>query len=160
MRLRGLAVIMTKRTEQVVGAISALVLGESIGMPAAIGVDAVEIMGFDRDVKVADDAFLTQCFSAAEMEYCAGDVEKLATRFALKEAALKALGTGIRGIGLRDIEVDTAISGEPQLRLSTDAQAAAAARSIGQLRCSATREAGLALAVVIAGSALNEEENI
>jgi len=130
-----------------------------MGTPAPVGVDAVEITDFGRDVEVAGDAFLAQCFTAAEIEHCAGDVEKLATRFALKEAALKVLGTGIRGIGLHDIEVDTALSGEPRLKLSAAAQAIATARKLGQLHCSATREAGLAIAVVTAGPVLNEEKS-
>jgi holo-[acyl-carrier protein] synthase len=148
-----------RRVVQITGAVSELMMEAGMGMPAAVGVDAVEIAAFDRDVKVAGDAFLIQCFSTAEIEHCAGDVEKLATRFALKEAALKVLGTGIRGIGLHDIEVDTTVSGEPQLRLSAAAQAVATTRNLGQLRCSATREAGLALAVVTAGPAENEEEH-
>ena len=147
-----------RRAEQVVCAASQLMMDVDIGTPAAVGVDAVEITDFGRDVEDVGDAFLTQCFSAAEIKYCAGDVEKLATRFALKEAALKVLGTGIRGIGLHDIEVDTAVSGEPQLRLSAAAQSVATARKLGQLCCSATREAGLAIAVVTAGPAPNEEK--
>jgi holo-[acyl-carrier protein] synthase len=148
-----------RRAEQVVRAVSGLMMDVGIGTPAAIGVDAVEITDFCRDVEEVGDAFLTQCFNSAEIEYCAGDVEKLATRFALKEAALKVLGTGIRGIGLHDIEVGTAISGEPQLKLSAAAQAIATARKLGQLRCSATRDAGLAIAVVTAGPVLNEEKS-
>ena len=57
-----------------------------------------------------------------------------------------------------DIAVDTSSSGEPQLRLSPAASAIAAARHLGPLRCSATHEAGLALAVVAAGHAFNKED--
>lgn len=124
---------------------------------AAIGVDVVDIVEFGRDVKFGAEDFLAQCFDKTELDHCAGDVEKLATRFALKEATLKALGSGIRGIGLHDISVETATSGEPKLRLSPAASAIAAGRHLGTLRCSATNEAGLALAVVAASSALNEE---
>ena len=145
------------RNDRVTDAVSGLLTAAAGEMLASMGVDAVDIVEFARDVQVADGTFLAQCFSDTELDHCAGDIEKLATRFALKEAALKALGTGIRGIGLHDIFVDTAPSGEPQLRLSPAASAVAAARHLGPLRCSATHEAGLALAVVVAGPALNEE---
>lgn len=141
------------RNERVANAVSGLVTAAAGGMIASIGVDAVDIVEFGRDVQIGDDTFLAQCFSDTELDHCAGDIEKLATRFALKEAALKALGTGIRGIGLHDIAVDTTPSGEPQLRLSPAASAIANARHLGPLRCSATNEAGLALAVVAAGPA-------
>ncbi len=145
------------RTERIADVASNLVATAASEMLVSLGVDAVDIAEFGRDVEIAEDAFLAQCFNDAELKHCDGDTEKLATRFALKEAALKALGTGIRGIGLRDIAVDTNPSGEPQLRLSPAASAVAAARDLGPLRCSATHEAGLALAVVAAGPALNEE---
>ena len=145
------------RPDLIVAAVTELVTSAT-GQPlAGLGVDAVDIDEFGRDVQIGDDTFLAQCFNADELDHCAGNIEKLATRFALKEAALKALGTGIRGIGLHDITVHTAPSGEPTLHLSPDAAAVAAARDLGPLRCSATNEAGLALAVVAAGPAPHEE---
>jgi holo-[acyl-carrier protein] synthase len=143
---------MTERADSAVDAIGTLLTHTASGMLAALGVDAVEIAEFERDVQLAGDNLLSQCFSETELAYCAGDVSKLAARFALKEAALKALGTGIRGIGLHDIEIETAPSGEPSLRLSPAAEAVAAAGKLGPLRCSITRESGLALAVVAAGA--------
>lgn len=135
----------------VAGALEALA-----GAISSLGVDAVEIDGFERDLRFGGDEFLAQCFSPAEVEYCHGDVDKLASRFALKEAALKALGTGIRGIGLHDIETTTAPSGEPRLQLSPAAQSVAASRGLGQFCCSVTREAGLALAIVAARETFHE----
>lgn len=145
------------RTDRVAESVAGLVTAAASNMLASIGVDAVDIAEFGRDVQIADDTFLAQCFTVDELDHCAGDIEKLATRFALKEAALKALGTGIRGIGLHDIAVDTAPSGEPHLRLSPAASAVATARHLGPLRCSATHESGLALAVVAAGPDSSEE---
>lgn len=127
-------------------------------MIAALGIDVVSIEGFTRDVEFCGDSYLALCFSQAEQDYCAGDIGQLATRFALKEAALKALGTGIRGIGLHDIEVETASTGEPCLRLSPDALAVARTRGLGALSCSATREDGFALAVVVASHAQSQED--
>ncbi|MDQ3569248.1 MAG: holo-ACP synthase [Actinomycetota bacterium] len=138
------------RDERVVDAVSDLTATVGVSAVAAIGIDAVDISEFERDMEIGGRGFLTQAFSAAEIEHCDGDVEKLAARFALKEAALKVLGTGIRGIGLHDVEVHTAPSGQPELRLSPGARDIAASQTLGPLRCSATHEAGLALAVVVA----------
>lgn len=138
------------RPERVVVAVTDLTTTAGVGAVAAIGIDAVDISEFEQDMEIGGGGFLTQVFSAAEIEHCAGDVEKLAARFALKEAALKVLGTGIRGIGLHDVEVHTAPSGKPELRLSPTAHDIAGSQNLGRLRCSATHESGLALAVVVA----------
>jgi holo-[acyl-carrier protein] synthase len=147
-RLRHQVISMTPRADQVAGSLEEL--AATIGNVSSIGVDAVDIAGFERDLRFGGEEFLAQCFSPAEVDHCNGEVDKLATRFALKEAALKVLGTGMRGIGLHDIEIATAPSGEPRIQLSTAAQSVAADRNLGRLCCSATREAGLALAVVAA----------
>ena len=117
---------------------------------AAIGIDVVDIDAFERDITYAGDSMLELCFSQSERMYCAGDKNKLAARFALKEATLKALGTGIRGIGLRDVSISTSAAGKPEINLSANARAVAAAAKLGTLRCSATRESGFAVAVVVA----------
>lgn len=147
---------MTRRADEVAGSLEELAAG--IGSISSIGVDAVDIAGFERDLQFGGEEFLAQCFSPAEADYCDGDVDKLATRFALKEAALKVLGTGMRGIGLHDIEIATAPSGEPRLQLSAAAQSVATHRNLGRLCCSATREAGLALAIV-AAEAISHRSN-
>lgn len=148
-----------RRDERVARATSAALEYEAVGPLEALGVDAVELADFEREVEESGEAFLAQCFSRSELAHCAGDAEKLAARFALKEAALKALGTGMRGIGLHDVEVETAVSGEPRIRLSRPAAKIAAARGLGPLRCSVTREAGLVLAVVAAGTNAVRQES-
>lgn len=125
---------------------------------AAIGVDAVEVEDFRRDVIAGEGPFLDQCFTPEELDHCHGDIEKLATRFALKEATLKALGTGIRGLGLRDVMIATTATGEPRIELSDEARDVARARRLDSICCSATHEAGLALAVVAATSSVQPEE--
>ena len=57
--------------------------------------------------------FLDRVFTAGEIAYCRGRAPNLAARFAAKEAAMKALGTGVRGVGWKDIEVVRAPSGAP-----------------------------------------------
>lgn len=138
--------------ERAIAATSQLVADAGVGGVNAVGVDAVDIGEFEEDMRIGEDAFLGQIFTPSELEHCAGDIEKLAARFALKEAALKALGTGIRGIGLLDVEVRTHPGGQPELKLSPAAKAVARSRRLGLLHCSATHESALALAVVVASN--------
>ncbi len=93
---------------------------------------------------------LATVFSDGELVECAGDEERLAARFAAKEAALKALGTGVRGLDMLDIVVTTTPTGRPRLALSDAARCHAATRGIGELTCSLTHEEGFAIAAVIA----------
>jgi len=68
------------------------------------------------------DHFLARVFSEAERQYCEANVkrrmEHYAARFAAKEAALKAIGTGwTNGIAWTDVEVIRQPSGQPELRV-------------------------------------------
>jgi len=88
---------------------------------AGTGIDIVEISRI-RDVLDRHGArFLNRVFTPAESEYCrsqAVPAQHLAGRFAVKEAVLKALGTGWSGrMRWRDIEVKRAPSGEPSAEL-------------------------------------------
>ena len=56
-------------------------------------------------VGVHRERFLKRVYTPEEAAYCRGRVNELAARFAAKEAVMKALGTGIRGVGWREIEV-------------------------------------------------------
>jgi holo-[acyl-carrier protein] synthase len=81
------------------------------------GVDRVELDEFQRSVAVGGDRFLQRTFTPQEIAFCAGRVNRLATRFAAKEAVAKILGTGIRGLGWQEVEVLTSPNGEPHVVL-------------------------------------------
>ena len=90
-----------------------------------LGIDATDIPRV-RDVFAHyGDRFLRRIFTDAEIAYCTRQrdpVPSLAARFASKEAAMKALGTGhSRGVLWKDIEVFR-VGGPPQLRLTGGAQ--------------------------------------
>lgn len=95
---------------------------ESINLesPHSIGVDIVEIERM-RAILERTPSFKTRVFSEAERAYCDKKARPechYATRFAAKEAVLKALGTGFsEGIGVRDIEVVLNAKGKPQVKL-------------------------------------------
>ncbi len=83
-----------------------------------VGLDATEIPRIEQSVERFGDRFLRRVFTDGEIAYCnrrRHPAQHLAGRFAAKEAAMKALGTGhSRGVLWRDIEV-TRRGGPPQL---------------------------------------------
>jgi holo-[acyl-carrier protein] synthase len=83
------------------------------------GVDLVEIARIWTAIVRHQERFLRRVYTEREIAQCQERVESLAARFAAKEAAAKALGTGIwrHGIGWTDIEVERAEHGAPSLRL-------------------------------------------
>ena len=87
------------------------------------GIDIVETQRIRRLIDEHGTRFLDRVFTADEQAYCAGNpkryVERLAVRFAAKEAVLKVLGTGKRGdIAWTDIEVAKLGTGQPTIRLN------------------------------------------
>lgn len=92
------------------------------------GVDIVEVSRIRAMLARHEDQFLDRCFTPAEQSYAeaAGKRrdERLAGRFAAKEAVLKALGTGWRhGIAWTEIEVTPDDAGAPKLSLTGQARA-------------------------------------
>lgn len=88
-------------------------------MIIGIGVDLVDIRRIERLLQKFGQHFTEKIFTPEERSYADNSPHSLrayANRFAAKEAAAKALGTGIReGIGWQDIEVFRALSGAPAL---------------------------------------------
>jgi holo-[acyl-carrier protein] synthase len=77
--------------------------------PISIGVDLVNIPRMRDVIARWDDRFLRRVFTDSEIAYCRArrdPVPHFAARFAAKEAAMKALGTGLSlGVRWRDLEV-------------------------------------------------------
>jgi len=71
----------------------------------AAGIDAIEIDRVQRTYDRHPARFQERVFTPLEIPYCRGRVSELAVRFAGKEAMMKALGTGVRGIAWREIEI-------------------------------------------------------
>ncbi len=91
-------------------------------MILGVGIDIVEVERMARILDRHGERFTRRCFTDAEVQYCNGmarRAEHFAARFAAKEAAVKALGTGVaEGVRLRDIEVTRDAAGKPSLRLA------------------------------------------
>ena len=95
----------------------------------SVGVDIIETRRIDAVVERWGQRFLTRIYTPAEVNSCRGRAEELAVRFAAKEAVSKALGTGLRGIGWREMEIYSDAWGKPLVRLH--GRAAVRARDIG-----------------------------
>jgi holo-[acyl-carrier protein] synthase len=101
-----------------------------------VGIDVCDVDRMRRALERSTGArFVARVFTPGEQAYCEqrrrGRVRSYAARFAAKEAALKALGTGwADGIAWRDVEVVRGESGPPALQLHGRAAAIAAERGI------------------------------
>lgn len=88
-------------------------------MIEGIGVDIVDIRRIDRIAKRYGDRFVSKVLTEGEITKSAITAKDIASAFAAKEAFVKALGTGFRGIGLKDIEVYNDDKGKPFYLLSS-----------------------------------------
>jgi holo-[acyl-carrier protein] synthase len=124
----------------------------------AHGIDLVDFPRIEEMVARHDKRFLDKVFTAAEQAYAEANrngIEKLAGRFAAKEAVLKLVGTGWRGkIAWTDIEVVNTETGQPEVRLSGEVKKIADKLGITQISVSITHTANFAIAsaVALAGS--------
>lgn len=89
-------------------------------MIIGIGCDIIEINRVEKAVK--SESFKARVFTEAEIAYCESrgkqQFASFAARFAAKEALLKALGTGLRGGALTELEVLNDELGCPKMTLS------------------------------------------
>ncbi len=86
-------------------------------MRLATGVDLIEIERVRRVIARHGEQFLKRIYSEQELRDCAGRVESLAARFAAKEAAAKALGSGIGEVSWQEIEISGNEGRAPELNL-------------------------------------------
>ena len=114
------------------------------------GIDIIEIPRVRRVLEQYGRRFLERVFTSDEIAYCRERAPNLAARFAAKEATMKALGTGVRGVGWKDIEVVRHESGAPSIKLHGRCKARAQ-RLGGQeraIRLSHSRDYAVASVVV------------
>ncbi len=119
------------------------------------GVDLIEIGRMAAALDRHADRLLPRVFTPREIAQCQGRVESLAARFAAKEAAAKALGTGVwrSNIIWTDIEtVRDEQTGAPTLQLHGGAQARAAALGWRDWTVSLSHDRTHAIALVVAAS--------
>ena len=122
-------------------------------MIVGLGTDLAEIGRIERSIARFGERFLNRVYTSGEIAYCRRKKtsgESFAARFAAKEAAAKALGTGISyGVGWQDFEVKREASGKPVLHLSGRAEELAGALGVVGISLSLTHTKGMAMAVVV-----------
>ncbi len=121
-------------------------------MILGLGIDLVEVARIRAVHERQGQRFLDRVYTPEEQAYCLGfkePWERLAARWAAKEAAMKALGTGwARGIGFTDIAVRST-AGPPQCILSGAALAHAQALGMSSCHLSLSHSGGMAVAALV-----------
>ena len=120
----------------------------------AHGIDLVDCPRIEQMIQRHGERFIKRVFTDAEQSYARAnknDVEKLAGRFAAKEAILKLMGTGWRGrIAWTDIEVINNAAGQPEVTLSGEVEKIADTLGIKHISVSITHTANFAIASAVA----------
>ena len=119
-------------------------------MGLRVGIDTVEVAAVEAALAAHGERYLRRVYTDDEIADCGGDPERLAARFAAKEAAIKALRAGEGGVPWSAVEVRRAPGGHPDLALHGAAAELAAEAGLDELAVSLTHEGGLASAVVVA----------
>jgi len=120
----------------------------------AHGIDLVDFPRIEEMIKRHGECFLNKVFTPAEQAYAQANkngTEKLAGRFAAKEAILKLMGTGWRGkIAWTDIEVLNDPAGRPEVILSGEVRKLADELGIEHVSVSITHTGNFAIASAVA----------
>ncbi len=122
-------------------------------MIVGTGVDIAEVPRIAASIERFGQRFLKRVYTPGEIRYCepkANAAERFAARFAAKEAAMKAIGTGLRGgVTWQDFEVVREPGGRPGLAFSGKAQQVARQMGVRRVHLSLSHTADLAIANVI-----------
>jgi holo-[acyl-carrier protein] synthase len=122
-------------------------------MIVGTGVDIAEVPRVAAAIERFGERFLRRIFTENEIRYCeskANRVERYAARFAAKEAALKAIGTGWkRGVAWREVEVTREPGGRPTIAFHGKAAEFAARLGMKRAHVSLSHTAEHAIAHVI-----------
>ena len=118
------------------------------------GIDLVDVAELRRWIEDPRDPLIPRCFGQAELEEIGNGpdrVERLAGRFAAKEAVLKALGTGFgAGVAFTDVAIHRAPGAPPEVRLVGGAANAATKLGVTAWRLSISHTATMAMASALA----------
>jgi len=117
-----------------------------------IGVDLVDVDRM-RTVIGRTPTLAERLFTAGERDYATtalDPAERFATRFAAKEAVMKALGVGLGAVDWHDVEVIRGDSGAPSLHLTGRAASLAEAAGVSSWLLTMTHTATVAEAIAVA----------
>ena len=133
-------------------------------MALIVGVDIIEIPRVERVYARYGERFLRRVYTERESAYCRGRAPQLASRFAAKEATMKALGTGVRGVRWRDVEVVRGRGQAPRIELHGTARARAERLGMSDIALSLSHSKEFAVASVVGeserGNILQRGDNV
>jgi holo-[acyl-carrier protein] synthase len=115
-----------------------------------IGIDLIDIDRIENVLGRFPDRFRLRVLTDAEQRYCGRKIERIAGRWAAKEAISKVLGLGVRGVGWREIEILPNRAGAPQVYLHDRAARRADAMDLDEVTVSISHERRMAVAVAVA----------
>jgi holo-[acyl-carrier protein] synthase len=122
-------------------------------MIIGMGIDVAEVKRIRAVIESQTERFLRRVYTDEEIAYCEqfkNKFERFAGRFAAKEAAMKALGTGwSRGVRWVDVEVVRQRGGRPTINLKGEARKIAERLGVKNIALSITHTAEQAIAEVI-----------
>jgi holo-[acyl-carrier protein] synthase len=120
----------------------------------AHGIDVVELAEFERLLQEPNGDLARRCFTSNELDEASEGhrrTERLAARYAAKEAVLKALGTGwVTGTSWKDIELHSAPNGGPSISVRGEVELLAREKGISRFLVSLSHSSTFAMASVIA----------
>jgi holo-[acyl-carrier protein] synthase len=114
-----------------------------------IGTDIIEIERIREAIERYGDRFLKRVYTEAELRIYGHRAHSLAASFASKEAVMKVLGTGARGVAWREIETFYHPSGKPFIRLNGRAKEVAGKMGIREIDVSLSHSREYAVATAI-----------
>ena len=114
-----------------------------------LGIDIIEVARINRAICRWKENFLQRIYTKAEIVTYRNRISALAARFAAKEAIMKTLGTGSRGLKWKEIEILSDDNGSPRITLYGRAHARAKEQGINNLRVSLSHTRDYAVASVI-----------
>ena len=157
--MRGGDVPVTPPSATLASALKASALAEGRDGVVGVGIDVVSVPRMGRLVSKGGSAFLDRVWTPDECAETDGDPERLATRWAAKEAVMKCLGLGISDLDPRDIEVTSSESGAPSVALRGLAAKRARSLGISKFHVSATHESGWAAAIAVASATTRQMDS-
>ena len=116
----------------------------------SVGVDVVAVSAIAASIEAFGERFLRRIFSPHELATASGSLQRLAARFAVKEAAIKAFDMAEVGVDWRHIELHSDAAGRPSLRLGGRALAHVNTLGLLDISVSLSHEQDIAFATVVA----------
>jgi len=113
------------------------------------GIDLIEIPRVAGVLERYPKRFLSKVFTEGEQSYARGRADQLASRFAAKEAVMKLLGTGVRGMPWKSIEITRSRGRAPEIVLHGPAKVRATKMGITRIALSLSHSRELATASAV-----------